>query len=61
MTPIYYILKIQRDPTVTVMDVCADSFSTCYVQTQKTAGINYEHRKVIWYNITDISKWNPHI
>lgn len=61
MTPMYYSLKIQRDPTVTVMDVYADSFSTCYVQTQKTAGINYEHRKVIWYNITDIRKWNPHI
>jgi hypothetical protein len=33
MTPIYYILKIQLDPTVTVMDVFADCFSTCYVQT----------------------------
>ena len=47
MTPIYYILKIQLDTTVTVTDVRADCFSTCYVQTQKTVGINYEHRKVI--------------
>ena len=47
MTPFYFILKIQLDPTVTVMDVCVDHFSTCYVQTHKTAGINYEHRNVI--------------
>jgi hypothetical protein len=39
MTPIYYILKIQLGPTVNVMEVCVDRFSTCHVQTQKTAGI----------------------
>jgi len=47
MTPIYYILKIQFDPTVTAMDVRAARFSTCYVQAQKTVGINYKHREVI--------------
>jgi hypothetical protein len=29
MTPIYYILKIQHDPTVTVKDVCVHCFITC--------------------------------